>query len=124
MKTTIAVVDSLAREAETALADALRERNRQVVSVDEAAWRPGIHGSKEPSSARSSQTFVQSIVAARPRRPASRMVGSGPPERIDAALTSALNQYAALTVPGFTGFKQITFVSASGGTLFIDYIPN
>lgn len=40
------------------------------------------------------------------------------------ALTSAIVSYAEDHVPGFTGFASIHYISASGGTLVIDYVPN
>jgi hypothetical protein len=45
-------------------------------------------------------------------------------DALDGALTQAIDQFAAATVPGWTGFNRITLVSASGGTLYITYVPN
>jgi hypothetical protein len=43
---------------------------------------------------------------------------------LNSALNSAINLYAQLNVPGFTGIRSITAVRAASGTLFIDFIPN
>jgi hypothetical protein len=41
-----------------------------------------------------------------------------------AALTSAIESYATQTVPGFSGFASIDYISVANGTLHIDYVPN
>lgn len=43
---------------------------------------------------------------------------------LSVAITKAVKAYAQILDSQFTGFASVNFISASGGTLFIDYVPN